>query len=104
MIRNLALWNVIKTLWLFKKKSLLASNQAIQATAEETRGDEEESSAAAPDRQRYRFSLLNLNYHKDCSSMIIQNENIQGCEKLWIPLILNTCYGPLTQERLGKDI
>ncbi len=31
-----------------------------------------------------------------------QNENIQGCEKLWIPLILNTCYGPLTQERLGK--
>jgi hypothetical protein len=71
MIRNLALWNVIKTLWLFKKKSLLASNQAIQATAEETRGDEEESSAAAPDRQRYRFSLLNLNYHKDCSSMII---------------------------------
>jgi hypothetical protein len=24
------------------------------------------------------------------SGMIIQNENIQGCEKLWIPLILNT--------------
>jgi hypothetical protein len=35
--------------------------------------------------------------------IIIQNENIQGFEKLWIPLIFNTCYGPLTQERLGQD-
>jgi hypothetical protein len=42
----------------------------------------------------------NLFYEIGHSS--IQNENIQGCEKLWIPLIFNSCYVPLTQERLGK--
>jgi hypothetical protein len=37
-------------------------------------------------------------------SLLDQNKNIQGFEKLWIPLIFNTCYGPLTQERLGKNL